>query len=107
VSPRPSSRKHVSLCWESGERNGIWFKEYAARKSIPQKQRGILFTRDINERVTLWLPDFEKFPMTFADSAARLASLDLLITADTALAHLAGAMSVPTWLMMHCQGSWH
>ena len=34
----------------------------------------------------------------FVDTAAVLTNLDLLITSDTAIAHLAGAMGVETWL---------
>lgn len=35
---------------------------------------------------------------TFDETARTLATVDLLITVDTATAHLAGAMGVPTWL---------
>jgi ADP-heptose:LPS heptosyltransferase len=34
----------------------------------------------------------------FDDTARWLSGVDLLITVDTATAHLAGAMGVPTWL---------
>ena len=36
--------------------------------------------------------------MDFKDTAAVLANCDLLISSDSAVAHLAGAMSVPTGL---------
>lgn len=36
----------------------------------------------------------------FADTAALLAELDLLISVDTAVAHLAGAMGLPVWLFV-------
>jgi hypothetical protein len=36
----------------------------------------------------------------FTDTAAILASVDLLITVDSAVAHLAGAMGVNTWLLL-------
>ncbi len=42
----------------------------------------------------------------FADTAALLAQLDLLVTIDTAVAHLAGAMGVPTFLLLLHYSDW-
>lgn len=45
----------------------------------------------------------------FSDTAAILSQLDLLITVDTATAHLAAAMGVPCWLMLpdyRCDWRW-
>ena len=36
----------------------------------------------------------------FADTAALIAALDLVIAVDTSVAHLAGALGKPTWLML-------
>jgi len=38
----------------------------------------------------------------FAETAAALANLDLLITVDTAVAHLAGALGRPVWTLLSC-----
>lgn len=38
----------------------------------------------------------------FADTAALMTQLDLVITVDTSTAHLAGALGVPCWVMIPC-----
>ena len=42
----------------------------------------------------------------FADTAAILSQLDLVITVDTALAHMAGAMGVTTWVAVPFAPDW-
>jgi tetratricopeptide (TPR) repeat protein len=37
----------------------------------------------------------------FADTAALVSQLDLVITVDTSVAHLAGALGKPCWLLLH------
>ncbi|MEC4592497.1 tetratricopeptide repeat protein [Nitrospirillum amazonense] len=42
----------------------------------------------------------------FADTAALVACLDLVITVDTAVAHLAGALGRPVWVLSRADGCW-
>jgi ADP-heptose:LPS heptosyltransferase len=42
----------------------------------------------------------------FSDTAAALANLDLLITIDTAAAHLSGALARPTWVLLPHVPDW-
>ncbi|MFB2922299.1 tetratricopeptide repeat protein [Aerosakkonema funiforme] len=42
----------------------------------------------------------------FADTAAVIAQLDLVITVDTAVAHLAGAMGKPVWVLLCYNPDW-
>ena len=42
----------------------------------------------------------------FADTAAVIAQLDLVITVDTAVAHLAGAMGKPVWVLLGYNPDW-
>ncbi|UXY15794.1 tetratricopeptide repeat protein [Chitiniphilus purpureus] len=41
----------------------------------------------------------------FADTAAILTQLDLLISVDSAVAHLAGALGVPCWILLPARGT--
>ena len=42
----------------------------------------------------------------FADTAALVANLDLVITCDTAVAHLAGALGRPVWILNRYDACW-
>lgn len=114
--------RSVGLCWSSGIREGIWMKEYGTRKSMhfdvvvpivdaahfaglgavclqvgPERaQHGGLLVDVLPQRPS------------WAETAALIANLDLVITVDTAVAHLAGAMGKPVWVMCQRDGaSWH
>ncbi|HSY28876.1 MAG TPA: tetratricopeptide repeat-containing glycosyltransferase family protein, partial [Burkholderiaceae bacterium] len=42
----------------------------------------------------------------FADTAGLIAQLDLIISVDSSVAHLAGALGKPVWLMLRKSGEW-
>jgi ADP-heptose:LPS heptosyltransferase len=42
----------------------------------------------------------------FAETAAIMTQLDLVITPDSALAHLAGGLGVPVWVALSSVGEW-
>jgi tetratricopeptide (TPR) repeat protein len=52
------------------------------------------------------LDDFDERGGAFMDSAAVIENLDLVITSDSALAHLAGALAAPTWLVLSVASEW-
>ncbi len=51
-------------------------------------------------------PDPDAGPDAFVDTAAIMATLDLVISSDTAPAHLAGALGVPTWVALQADPDW-
>lgn len=128
----PARGFRVGICWSSGIRDGIWLKEYGKRKSLHiQQMLPILYNNCTfvslqcgPEREQLQdlkagdyhvvCPSDDKFLdllpeglPDWSETAALISCLDLVITADTAVAHLAGAMGKEVWLMMHTEGSWH
>jgi tetratricopeptide (TPR) repeat protein len=50
--------------------------------------------------------DTDRKGMDFADTAALIAGLDLVITVDTAVAHLAGALGKPVWVLLPFSAHW-
>lgn len=114
-------RKAIGLCWSAGIRtqNELWLAEYGKRKSIAfdelrpiinsltQADAAIVSLQVGPERGRPELLDLLPSKPTWADTAALVECLDLIITVDTGLAHLVGGMGKPLWLMMHTEGSWH
>jgi ADP-heptose:LPS heptosyltransferase len=49
-----------------------------------------------------WMQDMKDF----ADTAALIANLDLVIAVDTAVAHLAGALATPVWTLLPFNPDW-
>ena len=50
--------------------------------------------------------DLDQQTGPFMDTAAVMKNLDLIITSDTATPHLAGALGVPTWLVLPYVSDW-
>ena len=69
------------------------------QKDVPERDRPLLNRLD-------GLARHGEAAVDFADSAALIANLDLVITVDTATAHLAGAMGKPVWIMSRYASCW-
>ena len=52
------------------------------------------------------LPDLSAQLTDYAETAALIAALDLLITVDTSVAHVAGALGKPAWVMLPYAPDW-
>jgi len=50
--------------------------------------------------------DFDENNGRFMDTAAIMKNLDLIITVDTAIAHLAGGLGIPVWLLLPQPADW-
>jgi tetratricopeptide (TPR) repeat protein len=116
---RPSQRKRVGIVWAG---NPNRFDD--AIRSIPTLQLADLQDDELLRRVEfvnlqmdgrrehmaspLPLPHADPRPeiTDFADTAAIMKQLDLVISIDTAAAHLAGALGVPCWLLLSRLEDW-
>jgi hypothetical protein len=52
------------------------------------------------------LVDFSKVLTDFGETAAVVANLDLVVSVDSAVVHLAGAMGVPVWTLIYEPADW-
>jgi tetratricopeptide (TPR) repeat protein len=74
-----------------------------------QKHHGLDQVRALTSqgvRIETLGESFDQGPDAFADTAAAIASLDLVIAIDTSICHLAGAMGRPVWLLLHRSSDW-
>ena len=54
----------------------------------------------------LGIQDMSNVISSFSDTAEIMSDLDLVITIDTAVAHLAGALGMPVWVMLSFVPDW-
>ncbi len=73
---------------------------YSVQKGTQAQQQ--LIDSPLHQRVTDFSDDFADF----AETAAMLTQIDLLITVDTAVAHLAAALGRPVWLLNRYDSCW-
>jgi len=87
------------------------------RRSIPLVEMASLFDLDTYEFYSLQKDtkdNIQQFPIKdrmdevtdFSDTANLIAQLDLVISVDTAVAHLAAAMGKPVWVLSRLDGCW-
>lgn len=65
---------------------------HALQKDFSEEERALLLEHNITAH------DHEL--LNFADTAALIMTMDLVISVDTACAHLAGALGVPLWVLL-------
>lgn len=58
------------------------------------------------EKLKTFDKDFDKTNGRFMDTAAVIKNLDLVISVDTGVCHLAGALGVPTWILLPEPADW-
>lgn len=67
---------------------------------------GQLQALNARDRVVCFGDSLDDGPDAFLETAALMLNLDLVVTSDTAIAHLAGALGVPVWVALHNAADW-
>lgn len=114
----------IGICWQCNVQNDI-SRIPIARRGIPletlaplmknpdiswyslQKEEGLEQLELVKD--TLKITSFENFDEehgAFMDSAALIEAMDLVITIDSAIAHLAGALGKDVWLLLPYSTDW-
>jgi ADP-heptose:LPS heptosyltransferase len=64
------------------------------------------FQKDVIEEKSANIIDLGPTFNDFSDTAAALSNLDLLISIDTSVPNLAGALGIPTWILLSYPYDW-
>jgi len=110
---------NIGICWQADQHNDAQ-RPPLAKRSVPvalfaelAHAPGVkLFNlqKNSDEEIEFDLhdfgPDFDTTNGRFMDTAAVIKQLDLVITVDTSIAHLAGALGTQTWVLLPFKSDW-
>jgi tetratricopeptide (TPR) repeat protein/glycosyltransferase involved in cell wall biosynthesis len=110
--------RHVGLVWAANAENPTHQRRSCSPRDLEPllQQEDVGFyslQKEVTESDAAWLQahphrvkDGRSLLGDFADTAALIADLDLVITVDTAVAHLAGALGKPVWVLLPYAADW-
>lgn len=100
----------VGLIWQGSKDNRRGFYRSIDSRFVESitRLKGINFISLMVDRIDGHsnISDLSGELLDFHHTAGLIANLDLIITIDTSIAHLAGAMGKPVWLMLHYISDW-
>ena len=102
------SKLAVGLVWRAGDwdpRRHLLFESLLPLFDLSGLQLVIL---QADAETAGWKPGYGLYPGEFSltDYARVIKGLDLVITVDSMPAHLAGALGVPVWTLLHAEADW-
>jgi Flp pilus assembly protein TadD len=113
---RAGATRRVGLCWAGNPRHGndrrrsLTLAELAPLFAVPGITWFSLQAGDAAAQLASTPAARGVVPLpagtALVDTAARIAELDLVISVDTGIAHLAGALARPTWLLLPFAPDW-
>lgn len=108
----PGGRLNVGVVWAGEPRNATDDIRSAALSDI-EPLRVVPGVRYINmmigpraDNAPAWIHSAPIVITDFADTARIVAGLDLIISVDTSVVHLAGALGVPCWIALSDRACW-
>ena len=113
-----SDKFKIGICWQGSKLNVdvgrsfplALFEDISNISNIElislHKGEGEDQLENIAFDVTTLGPDFDAGPDAFCDTAAVMMNCDLIMTSDTAVAHLAGALGCNTWVILKSVPDW-
>jgi Flp pilus assembly protein TadD len=119
--PRQSGRRRIGIAWQGNPDHqadvfrSLPLKCFEPLSEIPGIELISLQSGVGTEQLAEWNgaksvvslgPEVDKTSGAFMDTAAIMVQLDLVITSDTSIAHLAGALGVPTWIALNYVPDW-
>lgn len=118
----PETKLKIGIVWSSGHRERLGDSSLSCYRDCPLSLFiNLLSIPDISLyslQVGKWASEIDEFKqenrlynltpqiIDFADTAALISQLDLVIAVDTALIHLAGAMGKPVWTLLSFDADW-
>jgi tetratricopeptide (TPR) repeat protein len=105
------SRKHDPDANATDRRRSLTLAQFAplggvAGVQFVSLQKGEPAEQTLSPPEGLRITDMTDDLSDFADTAALVANLDLVVTVDTSVAHLAGALGKPVWILSRFDGCW-
>jgi len=111
------SRRKVGIAWAGSARHqldryrSVALEHFAALWDLEGIAWVSLQKGEAREQLAAWrgagaLVDLDAELRNFADTAAAISQLDLVIAVDTAVAHLAGALGKPVWMLSGFGAYW-
>jgi tetratricopeptide (TPR) repeat protein len=105
-----SSRPNQPNAYRIDRRRSLTLAHFAKLADLPASfvslQKGPPASQTRMPPAALHVHDFTDELEDFADTAALIAALDLVISVDTSVAHLAGALGKPVWLLNRFDTCW-
>ncbi|MBN3849845.1 tetratricopeptide repeat protein [Paraburkholderia sp. Ac-20342] len=105
------NRAHVAELRKIDARRSLAFERFAPLLDVPNVrffsvQKGVAAQQLAESALRDRVADYTGLLHDFADTAALVANLDLVISVDTSTAHLAGALGRPVWILNRFDTCW-